>query len=266
MKRVAPPAQYSTRALERGVDLLSALSQAAEPIGVSALATELKLSKATVFRLLQTLVGKGLVAKEGTDAAYSLSPRILTLGARFLPRPDLVQVARPHLEQLRRRSKETATLSVRVGDQRVFLEVLASPLEVRMVPETGRLLPLVHGASGKLLLAFAEPPEQFRILRKTLGSASRQELADHQANYERIREAGYAWSVQERTPGGASIAAAVRDGSGDVLAAIAISAPAARLTTDQLPRLAPSVLDAARRLSHDLRWTGQRVEDGGPAS
>jgi DNA-binding IclR family transcriptional regulator len=261
MKRTPRAPQYSTRALERGVDLLSALSQATQPIGVSALATELQLSKATVFRLLQTLVLKGLVARDGADATYSLSPGILTLGARFLPRPDLAQVARPHLEELRRRSKETATLSVRVGDQRVFLEVLPSSLEVRMVPEAGRLLSLVHGASGKLLLAFAEPADQVRILRKLLGPLPRQELADHQATYERIRHTGYAWSIQERTPGGASIAAPVLNGIGDVVAALAISAPAARLTPDQLPRLVPDVLEAAKRLSHDLGWTGQRVAD-----
>jgi DNA-binding IclR family transcriptional regulator len=95
---------------------------------------------------------------------------------------------------------------------------------------------------------------------------SRQELADRQKTYEHIREAGYAWSVQERTPGGASIAAAVRDGTGDVLAAIAISAPAARLSVDQLPRLVPSVLDAAKRLSHDLGWTGHRHADNNRVS
>src|SRR3990172_8909271 len=91
--------QYSARAVERAVDVLFCLAQSDRPAGVTELAVRLELSKATVFRLLRTLAGKGLVARNADDATYALTPRVLSLGIRFLPYP-LGAVSRPHLERL----------------------------------------------------------------------------------------------------------------------------------------------------------------------
>jgi DNA-binding IclR family transcriptional regulator len=157
--------RYSARAVERAVDLLFCLARAEEAAGVTELAVQLELHKTTVFRLLQALAGKELVTRTG-DGRYALTSRVLSLGVRFLPQ-HLKEIARPHLERLRDVSGETTTLSVRIGDERVFLDVVPSRQEVKMVPEMGRPIPLFRGASGKVLLAFTAGGMGTRAARRS---------------------------------------------------------------------------------------------------
>lgn len=243
--------RYSARVVERAVDLLFYLAQNDGRARVTELAAQLELSKATVFRLLQTLAGKGLVARNPDDATYALTPKVLSLGLRFLPR-KLTAIARPHLERLRDLSGETATLSVQVGDQRVFLDVVPSRLEVKMVPEVGRAVPLVRGASGKVLLAFAEPEVRNRLIRAAFDGRPKRAIEAYEAELARIRRDGYARSVQERTPGASSIAAAIRDQLGNVVATVALSAPANRLDENVMKRLMPLLLETASSISREL--------------
>ncbi len=246
--------KYSARIIERVIDLLFCLAKQDRPVGVTELAGQLELSKATVFRLLQTLVGKGLVARDIDEGTYILTARVLGLGVRFLPN-QLGAVARPHLARLRDTTRETATCTVRVGDERVFLDVLPSPQEVKMVPEMGRAVPLTRGASGKLLLAFAEPELRERVVRAALTGRARRYVDAYMAELEQIRRDGHASSVQERTPGASSIAAAVRDRAGAVVAAIALSAPATRFDAAAMKQALPIVVDAALHISRELGYT-----------
>lgn len=242
---------YSARVVERAIDLLFCLSKSDHPAGVTELATQLELNKATVFRLLQTLAGRGLVTRNEGEGTYALAPKVLTLGIRFLPH-QLTFVARPYLARLRDLSGETATLSVRIGDERVFIEVLPSPAEVRMVPEVGRAVPLVRGASGKVLLAFAEPEVRARVIQAAIGPQGPRAVTEYGSKLERIRRQGYAWSVEERTPGAASVAAPVRDRARTVVATVSLSAPVGRLDSAAMNRLTPRVVEIAASISREL--------------
>lgn len=247
--------KYSARIVERTVDLLFCLAKHDVPVGVTELARQLEISKASVFRLLQTLVGKGLVARNIAAGTYVLTPRVLGLGVRFLPN-QLSAVARPHLARLRDATNETTTFSVRVGDERVFLDVLPSTLEVKMVPEMGRAVPLTRGASGKLLLAFAEQEVRERLVRGAFATRGRRHTEAFVSELEQIRRDGYAASIQERTPGASSLAAAIRDRTGAVVAAVALSAPVNRFDTAAMKQALPMLLATAERISHELGWSG----------
>jgi DNA-binding IclR family transcriptional regulator len=242
--------RYSTRAVERAIDLLFCLARAEQAAGVTDLAAQLELNKATVFRLLQTLSAKGLVAPTG-DGTYALTPRVLSLGVRFLPH-QLKETARPHLEQLRDISGETATLSVRIDDERVFLDVVPSRSEVRMVPEIGRAVPLIRGASGKVLLAFADVERRRRLVQSAFSGQPKRALEVYETELERVRRDGYARSAQERTPGASSLAAPVRDRARGVVAVVALSAPESRLNDAAMKRLLPLLIKTANIISREL--------------
>jgi DNA-binding IclR family transcriptional regulator len=242
---------HFTRVVERAVDLLFCLAEEDCSRGVTQLAAQLHLSKATVFRLLQTLVAKGLVERNADNATYGLTPRLVLLGLQFIPQM-LMAVARPHLERLRDLSGETATLSIRVGDQRVFLDVVPSLLEVKMVPNRGRPVSLIHGASGKVLLAFADSELRNRLIREAFDGRLKGSIDRYKAELALIRRKGCASSIQERTPGASSIAAAVRDQFGRVVATVSLSAPTNRLSRSTMKRLMPFLLDTASILSRDL--------------
>jgi DNA-binding IclR family transcriptional regulator len=77
------------------------------------------------------------------------------------------------------------------------------------------------------------------------------------ADLERIRRRGWAEAVNEREIGIASIAAPIRDVSGEVTAAISIGVPLARCNVMALRRLAPVIMEAAEAASRRLGWSGE---------
>jgi IclR family KDG regulon transcriptional repressor len=86
---------------------------------------------------------------------------------------------------------------------------------------------------------------------------SREQLV---AELARVRRRGWAEAINEREIGVASIAAPVRDVSGDVVAAISIGVPLARCSVTSLRRLAPTIVEAAEAASRRLGWSGEMTD------
>jgi DNA-binding IclR family transcriptional regulator len=111
-----------------------------------------------------------------------------------------------------------------------------------------------------VLLAYL--PEARR--QAVLGAAPLSALTPHTitdrsqlaAELDRVRRRGWAEAINEREIGVASIAAPVRDVSGDVVAAISIGVPLARCSVMALRRLAPVIMEAAEAASRRLGWSG----------
>ena len=133
---------------------------------------------------------------------------------------DLPALARPALEQLRDRTGESAQLYVRRGDRRLCVASQESPHGLRTIVPVGMSLPLDVGSAGK-------------VLRGDAGD--------------------WAQSVEERERGVASVSAAVRDRSGEVVAAVSVSGPIERTTRTPGPRYAGAVQEAAGAVSAALQ-------------
>ena len=100
----------------------------------------------------------------------------------------------------------------------------------------GRRVPFELAANGKCFLAFGAAES---------GDADEAEL-------QRVRARGYATSIDELELGLSAVAAPVIGPAGDALAALSISGPSARLTSERIARLAPLLVDEARRLAERL--------------
>jgi DNA-binding IclR family transcriptional regulator len=114
---------------------------------------------------------------------------------------------------------------------------------------------------GKVLLAWSEPDLVSEAIRerglpaltgRTVRTAS--ELA---AALEVVRSAGFALDDEESAVGLRCVAAAIRDGTGKVVAAISLSSPADRLAHDDALRLAPRIISSAGTISRRLGWFGE---------
>ena len=79
--------------------ILDAIGQCG-PVGISALAQRLDMSKTTVHRLLQTLRGLGYVEQESDTERYRLTSRLFQLGAQALEHVDLVREADKEMRQI----------------------------------------------------------------------------------------------------------------------------------------------------------------------
>lgn len=257
----APP--EPVEAILRAVDVLDCLTQSAGALGVSEVARRTGLSPATAYRVLFTLAERELVRYEAGDQRYHVGTRLLQYGLRSLRGLDIRRLARPHLEQLQQASAETACLCVRTGDERMYLEQVESPQEVRQALQVGLREPLYRGASGKAILAHMPPAYSEEYLARgpfpamtavtiTASGALRAELAA-------IRRRGYAVSVGERWPDTASVAAPVFDHEGLPAGALILCAPGHRTPPERLVHFGRLVTAAAGALSRSLGHEPQQM-------
>jgi len=165
------------------------------------------------------------------------------------------------LGELRARTGESSQVGVLDGHEVVYVDRLESAHSVRLFTETGRRVPVHCTSSGKVLLAYLPEAGRQAVLRAAPFTAltphtttSRPQL---EAELERVRRRGWAEAVNEREIGVASIAAPVRDVSGEVIAAISIGVPLARCSVMALRRLAPVIMEAAEAASRRLGWPGE---------
>jgi DNA-binding IclR family transcriptional regulator len=149
-------------------------------------------------------------------------------------------------------------LYVRQRDRRVCVLAVEGSYELRHFSEVGKPLPLSVGASGKVLLAFADPATQAQELRRL----SREPLApraptrdDLVPQLESIRKSGWSMSFGEREEGLAAAAVPIRDPEGRVQSALSISGPTARLSAERLRTLRPQLSAASDEISLALGWS-----------
>lgn len=244
------PSRRPAVTLERAFDVLQLISQAKpQTLGVSEIAARLGLSKTVVQRLLVSLTRRDLTIQDAATRRYALGPGVLLLGVNYLEHADLRTLARHELEALSAGYDETATLSIRVKDTRIYLDQVTPSREVVMSVRIGARYPLYAGASSKAILAMLRDGEIAHCLdaAATTTAAGTIDLGALRTELAAIRRLGYAVSFNERQTG-AGAAAPLLDLRGDPVGAISLSGPVERIGP-RVDDLAPVVQASARRIS-----------------
>lgn len=259
MTQAAAPASGQTIAgIERALDALSLFAETDQPsLGVTEIAQSLGLSKAVVHRILASFRAKGFVELDETTRRYSLGPKILFLGLTYLDRVDILSVARVVMHQLSALTDETATLSLRSGDSRVYVDQVTPNRDVKMSVSLGLPYPLHAGASSKAFLAFLPEDEQKRYLSggklQALTGRTTVDARKLKKELEHIRAAGYAQSFGERMEGAGAVAAPVFGRDGFPAGVISVCGPLERFR-DEAERAAELLLEHTRDASARLGY------------
>lgn len=246
-------------AVQRAADVLNAFTQLdGATAGVTELSERLGLSKAVVHRILATLRATGFIDLDGETRRYSLGPAALALGLTYLQQIDVRDAARSVLRELSEQTNETATLSIRRGDVRMYVDQVTPAREVKMTVQLGHPYPLHAGGSSKAFLAhlpdslveeyLSGPLEAVGVNTITDPALLRRDLAT-------IRKRGYAVSFGERMEGAGSIAAPVFEHETGPIAVISVCGPVERFR-NEVDEIAPLLLEATRDLSRRLGWEG----------
>ena len=213
--------------LDKAVAVLGALESG--PRTLAQLVGASGLSRATAHRLAVALEAHGLVRRDD-EGRFSLGLRLIGLGHAAAEAVPGWLDARPALTWLQEQTGESVQLYVRDGDQRVCVESLEAPHELRTIVPAGARLPLDRGSAG-------------RVLRSDPSGAGANGPAEGP---------GWVESIGEREPGVASVSAPVADPSGRVVAAVSVSGPIGRITRSPGLRYGPAVVEAAARISAHL--------------
>ncbi|MDQ0245227.1 DNA-binding IclR family transcriptional regulator [Bacillus fengqiuensis] len=207
--------------------------------------TELPLS--TMHRLLSSLMDHGLVMQNPNTKHYKAGYIWMEIGLQVLDSIDFRTAARPVMESLALDVEESIYLNIQDGTHGITIEIVDSPLKVRIAETLGIRSPLNVGAPNKAILAYLKEEEREQILQKLGLTGDEKEAA--RIEISEIREAGYAISEGERTEGTASVSAPIFGYANKVFASVSINAPSFRFTQERLPLLIEKVKQAAQEVS-----------------
>jgi IclR family pca regulon transcriptional regulator len=231
-------------ALARGLDVLACFDAGHRSMTLSEVAAAAGLARPTARRLLLTLAELGFVRATGN--AFTLTPRVLTLGMAYVGVLGLWDIARPHLEALVAATGESSSMTQLDGSDVVYVARVSVPKLIALRVEIGTRFPAVRTSQGKVLLAALSPAELDAALaqpsRAGLPASAGPSPGQLREELTEVRARGWALADEELAPGVRSVAVPVRDGSGTVRAAMnvtvhAAETPTERLVGEHLPRL-----------------------------
>lgn len=218
----------TVQSIDRAFSVLRSL--AAGPAGVTDIADRVGLPKSTVSRMLSTLEELGAVEQVAAGGEYRIGFAMIELAAAARPGRSLVSIARPHLVELSRRTGEAVGVSIPDGDDMIYLDQMTPDGELQVRDWTGHRIPMHAVPSGHVVLANDDGLAE-RIAVGPLTRFTTHTIVDAEALHARlelVRRDGYAWALEEFAEGMNSVAAAVRNVDGKVIAALHVYGPASR--------------------------------------
>lgn len=250
----ARDASVSVQSVERAFAVLRVLATGAT--GVTDIADRVGLPKSTVSRLLGALEGVGAVDQDRSGGHYRIGADLIRTIVGSVPGRDLVDVARPHLVELRDALGESTGISVLEGDQVRYLSQVDSDNPVMVRDWTGESVPWHVVSSGVVLVAALDERRRDAVMARRRAALTEHSVVDRAAVLHRlgsVREAGHAWTVEEYVEGITSVAAPVYDRHGHAVAAVHAHGPAYRFPgADARDRIARVVAATAGRVSGSL--------------
>jgi DNA-binding IclR family transcriptional regulator len=244
----------SVQSVDRALQILRAFEGGVAELRVTDLADRLGVHKSTASRLAATLAAHDFLERSEHAETFRLGRRLVRLGMAAAGR-DLVDVARPALDELAAATGETVVLSLPSGHESVDVAQVDSRFLLGGKQWIGLRSPLHATSAGKVFLAFgaAGLPPDARLAR--LGPRTIASRAALDRELAQVRRAGWAQAVGEYEEGLNGVAAPIRSGDGRCVAAISVSGPAYRLSAAELPALGRRCADACATVSATFDWS-----------
>ncbi len=236
--------------LERMMNLLDALAEHEESASLKVLAEQTGLHPSTAHRILNDMVACRMVER-GDGGTYRLGLRLLELGNLVKARLSVREAAQAPMRALHKLTGETVNLSVRQGDEIVYVDRAYSERSgMQVVRAIGGRAPLHLTSVGKLFLA-SDDAGQVRayVTRTGLSGHTRNSITDLyklELELNQVRQLGNAKDNEELELGVSCLAAGILDDTGKLVAGLSLSAPTDRIHADWLRALQDTAVQISK--------------------
>ncbi|WIY06424.1 IclR family transcriptional regulator C-terminal domain-containing protein [Amycolatopsis mongoliensis] len=241
--------------VEKALRLLQSFSGEAPAMSVSEAAAATGLTRATARRLLLTFERLGFAETDGRR--FRLTARVLRLGYGYLAALPFWEHAQSHMRALSDEVRESSSLATLDGGEIVYVARVPASRMMTITFNVGSRLPAYPTSMGRVLLAALPAADLESYLDRTelkrLTANTITDRAALEAELARVAEQGYALVDGEREEGVRSAAAPVRNAGGGVIAALNVSANAARVSVEKLrAEFVPRLLETADAITKDI--------------
>ena len=240
--------------VERMMNLLDALAEQEESSSLKLMAEQTGLHPSTAHRILNDMVACRLVER-GDGGTYRLGLKLLELGNLVKARLSVREAAQVPMRTLHKLTGETVNLSVRQGDEIVYIDRAYSERSgMQVVRAIGGRAPLHLTSVGKLFLA-SDDANQVRayVTRTGLSGHTKNSITDlHklEAELNQVRKVGNSRDDEELELGVSCFAAAILDDSGKLVAGLSLSSPTDRMQADWLKALQETALQISKGMGY----------------
>ena len=243
------PTDYHVPALQRGLAILGMFNARQRTLSMQDMAERLAVSPSAVYRIVQTLVDMGYLRKVGRSD-FELGSRVISDGFAYLASRDIVEVAMPHLNDLRDRTSLSCHLSIREQTDSLYIYRAFAPQRLTVNIPIGTRLPCHGTALGRVLLTALNDNELSQLYQHVrlddYPPPAPRTLPELRRLIAEDRERGW---VLHRSDYSTAIASGIRDHSGAITAAINLSGPDAVMNT---PAAQEAFLDALLAASGEI--------------
>ncbi len=223
-KTLSEADRYLVPGLMRGLAVLEVFKPDKREMSLSDIARALGLSRSAAFRSVYTLAHLGFLLHDSRRQTYSLGPAVLRLGHGYMVARELVQIALPELEKLRDETDWSAHLGVRDGRNVLYLLRVPSRHGMGSIVHVGSRLPAAATTMGRVLLTDLDEATLVALYRdehyEHIPADAPRNTADLLRQWRADKEREVVVHLGSFERGMASVAAPVRELSGDVVAAV----------------------------------------------
>lgn len=240
--------------MENALDVLEALCDEPDDVQISRLSEKLGMNKTSVFRLLATFENRGYVEREENTGRYRLGLSAYEIGQKFLSRMEILREARPVMGRLVRECNESVYLAIRRELEILFLDMVDTPQQVKIISLVGKRYPVTETAAGKVILAHSLTSGQTDQFGSTPQTSLQQEIST-------IARQGWASDHGALGEGIASLSVPLFASDGTAKASLCFIGPDYRLPEEQLHSdFLPRLIEAGRTVSSKLGYLGHYLK------
>ncbi len=252
--KAAKAREQKLGATARSFAILEHVASSQNPVDVLDIIASLKLPKATAYRLVDWFVIHGYLSREPGRRRLIVGPKLTNLAFGALS--SSMRNDAPHvvLQRLVRTLNETCNIGTLLNGEVVYLDrVEAEDWPLRLHYTSGSRVPLHCSAIGKLYLALAPAPRRKRLLQsldlRRFTERTITEGSKLDAELRQVRKEQVSFDREEYLAGVICIAVPVIGKNGEMLAALAIQAPQARMNEQTARKHLPLLRRAAEDLA-----------------
>ena len=240
----------------KALALVELLANRDYPVQMSEIVQATGIPKPTAHRLINFLVECGYAQRHPVLTGYIVGKNLSLLAHEVLANRTGSSPQRVHLKRLVKRVNETVNVGTLTADHVVYHDRVEASWPLGLHFEAGSKVPVHCTSIGKLMLALKPSQEVETWLSKAklqrYTPRSKTKIPDLLADLTKIRAQDFSVDDQEFMDGVYCIAVPLRTSDGRVFAAMALSAPEARLSLDKLKKLLPELRRTAADYVFDL--------------
>ncbi|MFB5662311.1 IclR family transcriptional regulator [Alteribacillus sp. HJP-4] len=251
------------QSVDRALKILDLFDEYETELKITDISDKMLLHKSTVHSLLKTLQKHDYIEQNPENGKYKLGMKLFERGNFVIHSRDIRAIAREFLFSLSKDSGQTVHLVILDGKEGVYIDKVESSTATVLYSRIGRRIPIHCSGVGKALVAFKTEREINSILKDYDYIVRTENTITNEKSFrkeiQKIRDKGYAEDNQENEPGVRCVAIPVRDHTGDVAAAISISANTMKVSEEEILRYVELLKQAGTELSQKLGYGYQSI-------